>query len=96
MLDVPWTAYQLDRNVQRRGRPARFVDVVHGAIVIEYEPPRCFNGREGAALAKARQQAEEYTALLAAEEGRAITRYVLVAWDGAHIAFGRYDGSGAS
>ncbi len=95
-LAIPWTAYQLDRNVQRRGRPARFVDVVHGAVVIEYEPPRSFNGREGAPLKKARQQAEEYTALLAAEEGRAITRYVLVAWDGAHIAFGRNDEGGVS
>ncbi len=95
-LDIPWTAYQLDRNVQRAGRPARFVDVVHGAIVIEYEPPRCFKGRDGAALARARQQAEEYTRLLAAEEGRAITRYLLLAWDGAHIAFGHYDESGVS
>jgi hypothetical protein len=95
-LDIPWTAYQLDRNVQRRGRPARFVDVVHGAIVIEYEPPRCFRGREGAALAKAREQAEEYAALLAAEEARAIARYVLVAWDGAHLSFGRYDQGGVS
>jgi hypothetical protein len=57
-LDIPWTAYQLDRNVQRSGRPARFVDVVHGAVVIEYEPPRCFRGYEGATLEHARRQAE--------------------------------------
>lgn len=90
-LDIPWTAYQLDRNVRRGARPARFVDVVHGAVVIEYEPPRCFNAREGAPLAHAKEQAEEYAALLAVEEGRAISRYVLIAWDGAHVAFGRYD-----
>ena len=92
-LDIPWTAYQLDRNVQRRGRPGRFADVVHGAVVIEYEPPMSFGGREGSALAHARLQAEEYAELLAIEEGRADSCYVLVAWDGSHIAFGRYDGT---
>jgi len=34
----------------------------------------------------------EYTDLVQAEEGRALGEYVLVAWDGAHIDFGAWDG----
>jgi hypothetical protein len=93
-LDIPWTAYQLDRTLRvDKKRAPRFVDVVHGAVVIEYEPPSCFKGREGVTLNHARGQAEEYTELLSDEEGRALTEYVLVAWDGASISFGRHTGT---
>jgi hypothetical protein len=57
--------------------------------LVEYEPPACFSGREGARLAHAREQAAENVGILAFEEGRAFSEYVPVAWDGAHISFGR-------
>ncbi len=69
----------------------RFADVIHGAVIIEYEPPRCFGTREtGATLTHARDQAEEYAELTAREEGRPLEDYELVVWDGASISFGRY------
>jgi hypothetical protein len=70
--------------------------VAHGAVVIEYEPPKSFSGRAGAKAIHARQQAEEYAELISAEEGRARHEYVLVAWDGAHITFGQFDGAAAA
>ncbi|MDZ4145177.1 MAG: N-6 DNA methylase [Burkholderiales bacterium] len=76
--------------------PTKFADVAHGAVVIEYEPPKSFSGRAGAKAIHARQQAEEYAALISAEEGRALQEYVLVAWDGAHITFGNFDGAAAA
>ncbi|MGH3622653.1 MAG: N-6 DNA methylase, partial [Sciscionella sp.] len=89
-LRITWTPYTLDRTLRRgRGGPVRFVDVAHGAVVIEYEPPRSFKGAAGAQLEHAREQANEYVDLLSAEEGRAPEQYVTVAWDGAHISFGR-------
>lgn len=90
-LSIPWTPFQLDRAL-KQGKTTKFVDVAHGAVVIEYEPPKSFSGKVGAKLIHARQQAEEYAKLLSAEEGRALNEYVLVAWDGAHINFGRFDG----
>lgn len=92
-LSIPWVPFQLSRSLRGvQGR--RFADVAHGAIVIEYEPPRSFGGREGANVQHARGQAEEYAALIAAEEGRALHDYTVIAWDGSHISFGHLrDGS---
>lgn len=90
-LDIPWTPFQLDRALGPNGNGVRFVDVAHGAVVIEFEAPSSFGGREGAKLRQAQQQAGEYTRLLQREEGRLLSEYVLVAWDGSHISFGRFD-----
>lgn len=90
-LSIPWTPFQLERALKTKGRPTKFADVAHGAVVIEYEPPRSFSGRAGSKANHARQQAEEYAELISAEEGRTLQEYVLVAWDGAHITFGRFE-----
>lgn len=95
-LSIPWTPFQLERALKAKGKPTKFADVAHGAVVIEYEPPKSFGGRAGAKAIHARQQAEEYAELISAEEGRALQEYVLVAWDGAHITFGRFDGGAAA
>ena len=95
-LSIPWTPFQLERALKAKGKPTKFADVAHGAVVIEYEPPKSFSGRAGAKAAHARQQAEEYAELISAEEGRALQEYVLVAWDGAHITFGHFDGEAAA
>lgn len=89
-LSIPWTPFQLDRSLKSKGKTTKFVDVAHGAVVIEYEPPSCFRGRIGRTLLHARSQAEEYAELLSHEEGRSLNEYVLVAWDGEHINFGRF------
>ncbi len=90
-LSIPWTPFQLERALKAKGKPTKFADVAHGAVVIEYEPPRSFGGRAGSKANHARQQAKEYAELIAAEEGRALQEYVLIAWDGAHITFGRFE-----
>jgi hypothetical protein len=91
-LEIPYTPYTLDLALTTQdGKSHRFADVVHGAVVIEYEPPRSFGGIEGATLAHAKGQAEDYTRLIQQEEGRPLSEYVLVAWDGSHITFGKYD-----
>lgn len=90
-LCIPWTPFQLERALKAKGKPTKFADVAHGAVVIEYEPPKSFSGRAGSKANHARQQAEEYAELISAEEGRALQEYVLVAWDGAHITFGRFE-----
>lgn len=90
-LSIPWTPFQLERALKAKGKPTKFADVAHGAVVIEYEPPKSFSGRAGSKAIHARRQAEEYAELIAAEEGRALQEYVLVAWDGAHITFGRFE-----
>lgn len=95
-LGIPWYPLQLDAVLVTGDRQKRFVDVAHGAIVIEYEAPRRFGGHGGAELDHARAQAEEYAGLLAAEEGRSLEDYTLVAWDGSHISFGRYESKGAA
>ncbi|PWG66714.1 N-6 DNA methylase [Bifidobacterium callitrichidarum] len=81
-----WNSYTYEHSFDS-GR--RRIDAVHGSTVIEYEPPRSFRGMENAQLKHARQQAEEYVALLSEEEGRQIGRYSLIAWDGETITFGR-------
>ena len=88
-LEIAWTPFQLDRTLRKGSKKVRFVDVAHGAVVIEYEAPASFRDREGSQLAQAKAQAQEYALLLAEEEGQAPERYVLVVWDGANLAFGR-------
>lgn len=90
---IPWTPFQLERGLKATGKSTKFADVAHGAVIIEYEPPKSFGGRAGSKTKHARSQAEEYAALISSEEGRAIEEYVLVAWDGAHITFGRFEES---
>jgi Putative RNA methylase family UPF0020 len=92
VLGIVWTPYQLERALRNETGQVGFADVVHGAVIIEYEPPASFGGREGAALSHAKFQAVEYASRMAREEGRPISDYVLVAWDGAHICFGETDG----
>ncbi|MGJ7488764.1 N-6 DNA methylase [Variovorax sp. ZT4R33] len=94
-MSIPWTPFQLERALKTAGKPTKFADVAHGAVIIEYEPPKSFSGRAGSKANHARQQAEEYAELISAEEGRSLLEYVLVAWDGAHITFGRFDGAAA-
>lgn len=69
-LGIPWTPYQLDRTLLRESDGAvRFADVIHGAVIIEYEPPKSFRAKEASAqLDHARRQAEEYAELTALEE----------------------------
>ena len=57
-LSIPWTPFQLERALKSKGKPTKFADVAHGAVVIEYEPPKSFSGRAGAKAIHARQQAE--------------------------------------
>jgi hypothetical protein len=88
-LDIPWTPYQLDRTVSDGEGASRFADMVHGAIIIEYEPPNSFSaGRAMARVNHAKGQAVDYAQRMAREEGRPIAEYILIVWDGAHIAFG--------
>ena len=65
-LTIPWTPFQLERALKTKGKPTKFTDVAHGAVVIEYEPPRSFSGRAGSKANHARQQAAEYAELIAA------------------------------
>jgi N-6 DNA Methylase len=94
-LSIPWTPFQLERPLKALGKPTRFADVAHGAVVIEYEPPRSFSGQLNGKARHARRQAEDYARLIAAEEGRPLESYVLVVWDGAHISFGVVRSHGA-
>ena len=90
---IPWTPFQLERALKSSGKSTKFADVAHGAVIIEYEPPKTFSGRSGSKALHARQQAEEYAELISSEEGRSLQEYVLVAWDGSHITFGQHDGA---
>ena len=67
---IPWTPFQLERALKASGKPTKIVDVAHGAVVIEYEPPKSFSGRVGRNARHSRVQAEEYAVLISAEEGR--------------------------
>ncbi|HVE67503.1 MAG TPA: N-6 DNA methylase [Solirubrobacteraceae bacterium] len=97
VLGLEWLPFQLDQALAAgTGQPVRFVDVAHGAVVIEYEAPGSFGGQAGAKLKHAQNQARDYSELLAREEGRDLTEYVLVAWDGTHVSFGRHAGGSAS
>ena len=44
-LGITWTPYTLDLSLLG-GEGRRFVDVAHGAVVIEYEPPRSLVNRQ--------------------------------------------------
>ena len=83
--NIFWNSYSYEYSLNS-GR--RRVDAIHGSTIIEYEPPRSFNGIENAQLRHARKQVEEYAILLAEEEGRNLGKYSLVAWDGDTITFG--------
>lgn len=92
---IPWTPFQMERALKEAGKPTKFADVAHGAVVIEYEPPKSFAGRINSKAKHARNQAEEYAVLISAEEGRRLEDYILVIWDGSHISFGSYSEGGA-
>ncbi|MBI5520464.1 MAG: hypothetical protein HY916_10465 [Desulfovibrio sp.] len=93
-LDIPYAPFSLERALRGDQRQVVFADVVHGGVIIEYEPPKSFNaGRNRANVQHAKDQAEGYAARMAHDEGRAITEYVMIIWDGAHIAFGATDGN---
>lgn len=85
--DISWNPYTLERSFLGSNRR---VDVIHGATVIEYEPPNSFSGVESRNLRHAQNQAADYVLLLAEEEGRALCEYTAVAWDGASISFGSF------
>jgi len=87
-LQIIWTPYQLERTLRNHEGRIGFADVVHGAVIIEYEPPACFQGRSGPRLEHAKEQAQDYAQRMALQEGRPIAEYILVAWDGAHIKRG--------
>jgi len=93
---IPWVPFQLERAVKGHGGSTKFADVAHGAVIIEYEPPKSFRGRTRAIAVHARSQAEEYAQLISEEEGRNLDEYVLIAWDGAHITFGSFIGGAAA
>lgn len=93
-LGIPYAPYGFERALRGNQRHVAFADVVHGGLIIEYEPPQSFGGgRLRANIQHAKDQAQDYAARMAHDEGRAITEYILVIWDGAHIAFGRTDGT---
>jgi len=87
-LSIKALPYHFDVRLQL-GLSNQFADVIHGAVIIEYEPPRSFNGREGQVLAHAKSQAEGYRQRVQKNEGRPLNDYAMVVWDGSHIAFGR-------
>jgi len=90
-LNIPWVYFTFETALKsKKSRTTKFADAIHGAVVIEYEPPKCFKGKQGSALKHAQGQAEEYALLIHYEEGRDLESYILVAWDGSHISFGKY------
>ena len=94
VLQIPHIPYQLGKTLRGGKRNPGFADVVHGGIIIEYEPPRSFSGgRRSSAVSHAKHQAQDYALRMTVDEGRPIQQYVLVIWDGAHIAFGSTDGN---
>ena len=87
-IRATWTPFRLDLTLPTSDpRRKRFAAVAHGAVIIEYEPPRSLSGSERS-VAHAKSQAEEYARLLCLEEGRRVSDYQTVIWDGSHIAFG--------
>ena len=91
-MGIIWSRSTLDRYLRSQLGAARFADVSHGGVVIEYEPPRSFSGgRNVRNVEHARAQAKEYAELIALEEGRSLEHYLVIAWDGDHITFGRWE-----
>jgi hypothetical protein len=64
-LGITWTPYQLERTLRNQEGRIGFADVVHGAIIIEYEPSGSFRGRSGPELDHAKEQAEDYSGRMA-------------------------------
>lgn len=95
-LGASWSAYSLETYLPGKRGKRRFLDAVHGAVIIEYEPPKSFNGRAGATFKHACDQAEEYAELLSGIEGRKLEEYILVVWDGDTISFGKNSKGGAT
>lgn len=93
-LGYAWSSFTLDLSL--RGEPGqRFIDAVHGTLIIEYEPPRSFaEGRAASVVRHAKDQAEEYADILSVEEGREVADYTLCVWDGADLAFANFAGGG--
>lgn len=90
-IGAPWTPFRLDLTVTGvESGHARYVDVAHGAVIIEYERPNSL-AKSQRLLDHAQQQAEGYGRLLSDQEGRSAGEYTLVVWDGSHIAFGRLE-----
>ncbi|MDP1589338.1 MAG: hypothetical protein Q8M07_16425, partial [Prosthecobacter sp.] len=90
-IGAPWTPFRLDLTLTGvESKQARFADVAHGALVIEYERPRSLSKGQRM-LEHAQEQAEDYARLLADQEGRHAGEYTLVVWDGSHIAYGRLE-----
>ncbi len=95
-LGIPYIPYHLEHALRGGRKHTTFADVVHGGAIFEYEPPKSFSaGRARRNLNHAKQQVEGYAARMARDEGRPIEDYVLVIWDGTHIAFGSTDGVAA-
>ena len=96
VLGIPYIPFQLERALRGDRRQIAFADVVHGGIIIEYEPPNSFSaGQARANIQHAKSQAEDYAARMAHDEGRPIDDYMLIIWDGAYISFGVTDGEAA-
>jgi hypothetical protein len=88
-LGIPFTSFSLDMSLRTAKGEQRYLDALHGTVVIEYEPPDCFGGGSAPAkLRHAHKQAEEYAEILGRDEGRDLSAYTLCAWDGSHISFG--------
>ena len=95
-IGVTWSPFRLNLTLATSDpRRKRFADVAHGAVIIEYERPQSL-ARSEKSTTHAKAQAEEYARLLSGEEGRSVSDYQLVIWDGSHIAFGEVQNGGAS
>ena len=93
-LQSSWKPCPIQRRVPDKKGGYKWVDSAHGAVIIEYEPPKCFNKKNNAKCKHAKRQAEEYAELLHRDEGRELTDYTMVVWDGESIVFGRNNLSG--
>lgn len=93
-LQGSWKPCPIQRRVVNAKGQYKWVDSAHGAVIIEYEPPKSFKGKNNAKCKHAKKQAEEYADLLHRDEGRELSDYTMIAWDGESILFGRYNPSG--
>ncbi len=93
-LNSAWKPCPIQRRVEKSPGRYQWVDSAHGAVVIEYEPPKSFKNKNNAKCKHAKTQAEDYALLLHRDEGRELTDYTMVAWDGESITFGTYDSDG--
>ena len=90
-LRIPLQQHRFEIQLKTELNITNFADSIHGALIIEYEPPRSFSkGRSLSVITHAKQQAENYAQLMTAKEGRTITDYHTIIFDGETIAFGRY------